>query len=334
MSLLKTTCLGALASLGLLADEVTLVHAPEAGRTLTRTFEQTMRMELVDSSIEVEVNGEPAEAEAPDLEVTILQSERLVVVDEIEEADKAGVTKLKRTFETLEHVNEQEVSGEGIEGEPEPQEQTSELAGRVVRFTGEDGEWKASWADEEEGDEDLLAELEADGGFAFLLPEGAVEVGAEWKLDEEAFLLLGEPFGDLQFLAPEEDPDRSAEFDELFEEGLSVDGFVCELASVEEGIARITFEVEASTAVEQEDEVPEEAAAMGLEASTELEFTFELEGVLLWNLEERCMVSMELKGEVAMTIHNRQAASGDGFEFEADATQEFEGELSWSATVE
>ena len=334
MNLLQTTTLGALAALGLLADEVSLVHAPEAGTSLTRTFEQSMTMELVDSTIEVEVNGEPAEAEAPEIEVTLTQSERLVIVDEIVEGDESGVTSLKRTFETLEHVNAQEVTGEGIEESPEPEEQTSALAGRTVAFTAEDDEWTAAWADDEEGDEELLDGLEADGGFAFLLPDGAVEVGAEWELGAEAFILLGEPFGDLHFLGEDEEAERSDEFDELFEEGLEVESFVCTLESVEDGVATITFSLEATTAVEQEDDLPEEAVAMGVEATTELEFAFEMEGTLAWQLEERRMSSLEVTGEVAMSIRNLQSASGDGFEFEADALQEFEGELSWSATVE
>ena len=326
MNLLQTTTLGALAALGLLADEVSLVHAPEAGPSLTRTFEQSMTMELVDSTIEVEVNGEPAEAEAPEIEVTLTQSERLVIVDEIVEGDENGVTSLKRTFETLEHVNAQEVTGEGIDESPEPEEQTSALAGRTVAFTAEDDEWTAAWADDEEGDEELLDGLEADGGFAFLLPDGAVEVGAEWELGTEAFILLGEPFGDLHFLGEGEEAERSDEFDELFEEGLEVESFVCTLESVEDGVATITFSLE--------DELPEEAVAMGVEATTELEFAFEMEGTLAWQLEERRMSSLEVTGEVAMSIRNLQSASGDGFEFEADALQEFEGELSWSATVE
>ena len=70
------------------------------------------------------------------------------------------------------------------------------------------------------------------------------------------------------------------------------------------------------------------------EATTELEFAFEMEGVLVWDIGSRCMDSLAVLGEVAMSIRNLQSASGDGFEFEADALQEFEGELSWSATVE
>lgn len=316
--------LGALAPL-VAAPETPRV-AVEPGTKLTKTFTNELHLEL--EEVNVTVNGEDQGSPPEVPEVTIDDAGEIAFVDEYVSTGGGRATELVRTFETLSDESSQ--TGPGPDGEivEDSRSGSSELEGESVRFTwdGDAEAYDAVFADEDsDASTDLLDDLDADGDYRFLLPEEDVEVGDSWELDADAFDRISSPGGDLKILDDEDDGDT--EFSDQFEDNLSGE-VVVTLESIEDGIATLTVECEVETTVEN-DEVPEGAPA-GMEVLQVFTFTFAAEGELIWDMEAGHAVSMELAGDVELTIGTTQT-QGDN---EIEVEQSFAGTFAHAATFE
>lgn len=306
----------------LVAPEFTGVSA-EAGTKVTKTFVNVLNMELVD--VEVTVNGE--EQELPDEakpEVTLTDEEEVIFEDEYVKVADGQAAELLRTFTTLVDNSIQSVVGPDGETMEQVEEGESDLAGETVRFKwDEDAEaYDASFAEDDGQEASLLDGLEADADFLYLLSDEAMEVGSSWEVDPIAFDRISSPSGDLKIIAPESDEDLDETFSESFRDGL--DGtFEGTYESLEDGIATIVFEGEITTSFDVEG--GEEA--MG---SQTFDFTFEISGKLLWDMEAGVASEFQFGGEVEMQITAEQTFG----EAEVVQSQFFEGEFESTAKFE
>jgi hypothetical protein len=298
------------------------------------TSEQTSSVEMVESEMTVLLDGDEQESGSPDFEVSIEQSERLVFRDVVLATDGDRVTSLSRTYRELSQTQSQTIeTPEG--GDTQDSDQESALEETTVVFTWDADEdaYTAAFAEDEDGDEDLLADLEFDAHLACFLPEGPVSEGDSWEPAIAAFNLLQSPGGDLHFRAEDEEDDDNEIRDEMEE---NVEGTItCTFTGVrEEGGARlavIAVTIEASTSGDEEQNI--EAPFGSGTASREIELTFDLTGELLWDLGAARLASFELEGDMVYTMTLVQEVSGE-MEVEATQVQKFEGTTQLSLTVE
>ncbi|MDG1050637.1 MAG: hypothetical protein P8M11_16005 [Planctomycetota bacterium] len=319
-------------ALALLAPSLLLSDTPsvavDAGTKVTKTFENATKLEL--QSISMEFGDE--EQEVPDEqlpEVVLEDSELIVFTDEYLAVDGGRGTRVARTFDTLEDSSTQTVSMPDGEGGEEVAEGESELTGTTIVFSWDEDEeaYTSAFGEDEEADEDLLEGLEGDADFLFMFPGEEVEIGDSWEVEAAVFTLISSPSGDLK-IDSEDEADDDDEFGEQFEDNLSGE-FDVTLKSIEDGVAKVVFEGVVDTEIELERETPEDAPE-GLELQQSFEFSFDVSGTLLWNMEEGIAISMELESDVEMTTSNTQTMGEQSLK----QVQYFEGEYTATATFE
>ena len=319
-------------ALALLAPSLLLSDTPsvavDAGTKVTKTFENATKLEL--QSISMEFGDE--EQEVPDEqlpEVVLEDSELIVFTDEYLAVDGGRGTRVARTFDTLEDSSTQTVSMPDGEGGEEVAEGESELTGTTIVFSWDEDEeaYTSAFGEDEEADEDLLEGLEGDADFLFMFPGEEVEIGDSWEVEAAVFTLISSPSGDLK-IDSEDEADDDDEFGEQFEDNLSGE-FDVTLESIEDGVAKVVFEGVVDTEIELERETPEDAPE-GLELQQSFEFSFDVSGTLLWNMEEGIAISMELESDVEMTTSNTQTMGEQSLK----QVQYFEGEYTATATFE
>ena len=319
-------------ALALLAPSLLLSDTPsvavDAGTKVTKTFENATKLEL--QSISMEFGDE--EQEVPDEqlpEVVLEDSELIVFTDEYLAVDGGRGTRVARTFDTLEDSSTQTVSMPDGEGGEEVAEGESELTGTTIVFSWDEDEeaYTSAFGEDEEADEDLLEGLEGDADFLFMFPGEEVEIGDSWEVEAAVFTLISSPSGDLK-IDSEDEADDGDEFGEQFEDNLSGE-FDVTLESIEDGVAKVVFEGVVDTEIELERETPEDAPE-GLELQQSFEFSFDVSGTLLWNMEEGIAISMELESDVEMTTSNTQTMGEQSLK----QVQYFEGEYTATATFE
>ncbi len=319
-------------ALALLAPALLFSDTPsvavDAGTKVTKTYENVLKLEL--QSISIEFGDE--EQEVPDdqlPEVTIEDNEMVVFTDEYLAVEGGRGTKVARTYDTLEDSSTQTVSMPDGEGGEDVTEGESELAGATVVFSWDADEegYAAAFGEDEEGDEDLLEDLEGDADFLFMFPGEELEVGDSWEVGAEVFTLITSPSGDLK-IDSEDESDEDNQFGEQFEDNLSGD-FEVTLESIEDGVAKVVFEGVVDTEIELEREAPE-GAPEGLVLQQGFEFSFDVSGTLLWNMESGIAVSMEMEADVEMNTSNTQTMGDQSVK----QVQYFEGEYTATATFE
>ncbi|MDB2576339.1 hypothetical protein N9185_00645 [bacterium] len=319
-------------ALALLAPSLLFSDTPsvavDAGTKVTKTYENVLKVEL--QSISIQFGDE--EQEVPDEqlpEIVIEDNELIVFTDEYLVVDGGRGTKIARSFDTLEDSSTQAVSMPDGEGGEDVTEGESELAGATVVFSwdGDEDSYTAAFGEDEDGDEDLLEGLVGDADFLFMFPGEEVEVGDSWEVGAEVFTLMTSPSGDLK-IDSEDQSEKDDEFGEQFEDNLSGDLEVT-LVSIEDDVAKVTFEGVVDTEIALERETPE-GAPEGLELEQGFEFSFDVSGTLLWNMESGIAISMEMEADVEMNNSNTQTMGEQSIK----QVQYFEGEYTATATFE
>tara|TARA_R110002095_G_scaffold138461_1_gene120038 strand:+ start:413 stop:1429 length:1017 start_codon:yes stop_codon:yes gene_type:complete len=318
-------------ALSSILDEVSLANTPKEGSTFTKTLVSELNMELVDMDLRVLLNGEEQDVGANDIEIKITSSDSFTMSESILGMDGDRITGVSRKYEELASAQGQDFTGPDGESQSDDKEKESLLEGKTITFKwdAEDDSWGAAWGEDEDGDAELLEDLEADSSLGWLLPGNPIEVGGSWELGVDEFNRTMDPFGKLHW--EEKDPEQEL-FNEAFEEGLDVSEFTATLKSVEDGVATITFVVEAATSFEMTPELGDEAPE-GFEMSNSFEFGFELEGTLTWNMEAHHAIALSIEGDVIREDTMEQSGSGE-MEFEVTQIQSFEGTYSLELTIE
>jgi len=282
------------------------------------------------------------------------------VTDTYVSASEGRPTELRRTFEEIgdELQYELEVEADGFEFSEAPSgERTSELTGEIVSFTwdDEDESYRVAFVDED-ADEDLLENLVEDMDLRALLPEDEVAEGDRWEPDAAAVAALFLPGGDLSF---ETDVASDGTPPEILIAGLAPalltdldlligtldDGEVKAVYSgtrEEDGerLAVIELEVEFETSRDVSEvmqamlePLSEELPGIELERA-DLEFTFEGEGRLLWNLSAGHVHSFELEGDATATLERTVSLDMGGEVVEIMTLIDLSGELQLRVSAE
>lgn len=316
------------------SDE-TLAFSVEVGTTLTKTFTSTLELELDELELALTVDGEDHELEAPEVSMTISETEAITFTDEHLAVDDGRTTKVKRKFDALAETSGRASTDPEGESSEESEEGESELEGHSVVLTrdADDEVWAAEYAEgDEDGDPELLAELEHHADLVDFLPAGDVAVGAEWSVPVAAFLHLSSPSGELHIETPSDAEDDDEGYSEQFEENLAGE-ITATLDRVEDGVAYValTFDLTSEVELEGSEEVEE---GMTVETSRKLDFEFELEGTLAWHLEQGRAVSCDAEGAVGFDSIQRNTSEQGGASVVFTQTQRFKGTLKLTAAIE
>ena len=232
----------------------------------------------------------------------------------------------------------------GPEGDEE-QDLTSELEGATVVFAwdAEEEEYTVEYAEGEEGDEELLEELEWDMDASFLLPDDDVEEGTTWDLGPELADLLTDLAGDLHLEDEDEDEEEDPMSELIDEASDAMEGeFQATYAGMREvdGVQVAAFDLSAELTGEAEntEDVDDEGPnGESIEGTTSLSVVLETvyEGTLLWSVDGNRMHALDVEGSVTMTnVIEASIDFGEQFQLEQFQQLTFEGELEFSAAVE
>jgi hypothetical protein len=303
--------------------------------TRTRTFTSTMVMSVTD--LAMTVNGEEIDTERMRGGESTT-SFTLSVKDVFEDADGARATKIRRTFDAANQKTERAAGGGGGPGGGRggARELTSALVGEDVIFTfdAETREYVASLPEDSTADPKLLEGLAADLEFAALLPEGDVEVGAEWDVPLEVFAAFIRPAGNLH-LAPVSTGEGEGERrgggrrgsspvpEDLGVDGLHEGSIKARLVEVagdgRARVAHIEFVLDLSAKFDMADEIEPVTRETGDGEVTittlDAVLTRKLEGKgkLEWSMERGALVALTIEGDLEYhEINATEAAMGGG----------------------
>ncbi len=192
----NTSRLAALLLLPLAFEVPTLEYAPDEHSSWSKTFEDSVALELLDVS--VVVDGSDLGALIGELEMELETQLSVSIEDEIRAADDGRVLQLAREFDSIELESEVYVSAGGQSDTTETSG-SSPLDGKTVVFTWDDEDelYAVAWDEDEGGDEALLERLAFETDGQALLPEGDVEQDDTWSVDPTVVMDLLWPGGDL-----------------------------------------------------------------------------------------------------------------------------------------
>lgn len=304
-----------------------LRFAPAAGTKLTRTFENKTELSL--DNFSMKINGQ--ENMKPEVEMTMTQSQKLVISDEFVKLHEGAPRLLRRKFDDLGSQMESDSKFE-IMGQSQEANKTgkgiSELTGKTVVFTWDEESKSFKTAfDPAEDKAELLKGLTEDMDLRVLLPKDEVKVGDEWDIDVTGLANVIAPGGEMK-IKPEEKADAESPMGmgDMGGMGSMSDWLGDALGGKAKGkftgmrevgghsYAVIAVEVKAKGSKDLTERVKaeiEKAAQEGMTMETEsvdVEFEIAGEGELLWNVEAGHAHSFEFSGpssarlDIAMKI--------------------------------
>ena len=314
-----------LPALALLASPSTepLAWAPEAGTRLERRIEHRNLTAMDDFRVEMGGQEVPSEY-LPQMEFEIRSSGVLAVTDELVAVGPGRPEVLLRRYDEIEAEASESFSMTGMDPSEESGSAGSALVGEEVRFAWSDDE-DGFVASSPSGAEELPDGLGEDLGLRALLPTESVAVGDAWELDGALFTGLHRPGGDLGLVWSRSEGMRG-DYDEVTDLGGTLDAT---LVSVEEGVARIeiTGELEG---VEEETSDLEEVPMVDGTAKVVTTTTYDVEAVLLWDVEHGHLASFELSADALLEMETTKDEGQPGPTYVS--LMSFSG--AWELTVE
>ena len=342
-TLLTTAVVCAL--LGPSATELTSTHRAAEIRRTTFNFQESS------SLIEMEMmqNGE----EMPDMmqmEQDRGSTRTGSFVDTTLKVEEGQRLSFDREYVDLAQVNSMAFSGPMGDDQSNDSELSSSLNGVRVRFDLEVDEFKASFPDDEEGEDEWLEDLEAELPWAAFIREGEVAIGDTWELEPSSFMKALQFGGDLAFTdgsdgahAGMSEP-PSPDDDEIEYEGSitakltaleDVDGVSHAVTSLVIDIlsVRDLTEFMAEMRANPPEDAPPGMVMPDIELM-EVESALSGEGTLSWNLDAGHLrsLSVEYDTEVTESVVLSMEMGPDVMEMEQVMT--FEGETSFTVEVE
>lgn len=287
--------------------------APAEGSSLTKTFENKANLSLDEYTISGTGGGQ-----APEMEMTFTSTQKLVVSDEYVKNRDGAPAKLKRSYDEL-NGDMSMTMKMSIMGQSQSNDQNmrskSELEGKKVAFTwdAEKKEYTKAF-DPAEDKPDLLKGLTEDLDLRGLLPTGEVKEGDEWDIALDGLQAVLTPGGNLS-LVPENADEKSLKMgsemssmsnmigDKL--EGTAkaklvalkeVDGVKCGQIHLELKIHSSADMTETARKALAGAEVPAGVESLEID-HLDIEFKFEGEGELLWDLEGGHLRTFDLSGQ-------------------------------------
>jgi len=317
-----------------LGEQTRLELRPTDELELAIRAERTFELELVETELEVEVDGESVgDREPPGLTFTMTEVEVIDFIDRFEVADGA-VQRLDRTFRELGTNYMEEVTDPLGEAFSQENAGESALEGWTVRFDfdkegGDEG--RSFLGDDGEAPERLLAGLEPEAHLADFLPAGSVDSGESWEVPVTAFVRMMNLSGNLGLVQEgdtesADDTDYSRQFDENL-----TGSILATLVEQGDGVARIELKAKLGTRIVTEEELTEGEVSGSL--SEKHEFSFTLEGQLLWLVEPGLPRALTLEGPLSLVMTTDQQQSVPGHELRMLERQHLEGTLGFEVTA-
>ncbi|HED65292.1 MAG TPA: hypothetical protein ENJ09_07035 [Planctomycetes bacterium] len=317
------------------------IYSPQEGATLTKRFESTAEITLDDMTMVV--NGQDMSGML-NLEMDTSATIVTQVTDHYAAVSSGRPAKLERTFDTLSsktHVS----STNPMTGDMDvDMEGSSDLEGESVVFqwNDDDGAYAVKYAEGSDGDSDLLEGLDEDMDLELFLPSETVSEGDEWEVSPNAMRAVFAPGGATGIEAEENaanmgmggtGPSNFGEFLEDFDGAITA-----KFKEVrEEGdthVAVIELSVECSSAADMTEwmqdmlenaDMPEGMDVEMTVDSFDLEFSFEGEGELLWDLDENLPFGLNLSGDVEQAIDTSMVINAGGMEQAMEQSMSFSG---------
>jgi len=293
-------------------------YQPKQGTTLTKRISVDNEVELDDMSLEVD--GRDVSEMAGQVEISLKVTMDLAVTDHYEAMEGGRPTKLKRSFDEISSNTHVSGSNPMAGSEEKDIPLKSELEGTTVVFSWDanDSTYHTAF-DGQEGDSDLLEELEENLDLRGFLPTSEVAVGDSWEIPAEAVKAALAPGGDIKLRPEGGGADPMGGMNQLSQNDMigELDGeFTAVYGGTREEddgtrVAAITLKIEAKSARDMTkhlDEIKEEMKGNlpeGLEmdiSALDSEYEFEAEGELLWDLEAGLVHALHLSGEVRMIV--------------------------------
>jgi hypothetical protein len=330
----------------------TIQFAPSDGTTVTKTFTNVMKFGLDDMSMLM--NGEDSPM-TPQMEMDMEMTSIITVSDEYVSVSDGRPTELSRTFDTITQEMDIAVSVEMM-GETQDEDMggsgSSELEGKTVVFSWDDEaeEFDISFADDE-GDEELLANLIEDMDLRVLLPDGEVSEGDAWDIPLPGLVDILAPGGDLkldiemegQEMGMGPDPAMMANMREMLADMLEGEATATYVGTRDiDGttVAVIELEIEIDTARDMSElieEMMEQQGVEGMEMNidrVDVEFALETSGELLWNVGAGHVHSLSLEGEVAVAMDMEMGMDMGGQELSFEMSMEMSGTILTTVETE
>lgn len=330
-----------------------LRFAPEVGSAASKTFTSNMTLELDDLSVLVDGENVLEMFGVPEFSMTAESS--IAVVDEYAGIGTGRPTKLSRLYEALSTKSTVDVSMAG-EGESQSDETGSELAGKRVVFSWDEGAgvYNVAWAPDHSGEAELLDGLEEDMDLRGLLPAGEVAEGDTWEIPTDALKAMWMPGGDLAW---EMDAEVDAEMEGAMREAMTSlfgDAFGDNLTGTRTATFKGTRDVDGTKvgviAVEldleinldlaemiqkllrENGEMPEEVDLQMSVASMAAAIT--MEGELLWNMSQGLVHAMTLEGDFTASVEVEASVEAMGESTDFSASAEISGTQSMKVAAE
>lgn len=299
-----------------------LTFAPAEKTSIVKTFENETKFDSTAFRLIFDGNEIPSD-QIGDVKISIHESGVVHATDEYVKVGKGRPLELVRTYDKLEGKSAQVVTGPGGEEDEngsQKKEKQSKLQGKsvVFKWDAKAEEYKAKFQGDE-GDADLLADLEEDLDLLAFLPSDKVDEGASWDLDAKVFRVALSPGGNLKLESPDDDEDdKSRELDQEILENLA-------------GKAQATYkgkrEVDGKTlsviAIKAELKTRGDAESEK-RGKMDLELEMDLEGELLWDAKAGHAVTFTLTGtqKAVVKIANEMSEGADAHSMRQEVDME------------
>lgn len=316
------------------------------------------KVELALDDMRMVQNGQEMDASMMGLEMTVATSAEYIWQDVYGPARDGGrPASLTRTFDTLSNDTSTSQTTAMTGGMELDIGSSSELTDETVIFTwdGDEGAYVASFPEDSGADEELLEGLEAETDLTFLLPDGDVEVDAEWMVDADHLAALLGPGGDLKLLPNDEDLPEEARG-----QGTGSEFSMAEMLGETDGEIKCTYlgmredddgtfmvikvEMDVSSSNDMTEMMRESIAEVETEEGTpqidfnsvDTELVIEGEGELVWDSARGHFVAFTFSGEMEQTMDMSMSMQMGTMEMEMEQTISLVGsvDLDFSAIEE
>ncbi len=319
-------------------DDVTF--EPGEGLTVSKELSFETTFYLDDLTMSVDGQEMPAEAMGGAMEEGILVNATIGVTDEYVKIAEGRALTLLRTFDEL-------TLEAGPESEAENVDEFSELEDATVQFQWDEdeGEYITSYHGDEEGDEELLENLDIDMDLLALLPDDEVAVDDTWEIKGEGLESIFFPGGMPGITTPDEEgaeemaalfkEELEAQFEEAFDDFVIRCKYVGSREEDEIEVGEITFDYEGQASIDLSELIQAaidlQAGEMGVEADVvaTIDLEFEGEGTLLWNLAAGHVASFDMKGDITVLADVEADIDAMGESHSMVMSAEVSGEAAW-----
>ena len=336
-------------ALGTLADAPRF--APEAGLSITKRIETKTDISLDDMT--VSVNGQEMDASMMSMEMDTSMQQVVTVTDTYVSVSDGRPTKLERSFDELSSKTNVSMSHAMMGDQDSDMDGSSELEGETVLFSWDDdeGEYSVAFAGDSDGDDELLEGLAEDLDMRALLPDGDVSEDDSWPVEPYALRSVFAPGGSVKI-----EPDDTeggpmgmggAPTPSLNEMLGELEGEVTATyrgTRDEDGVTVAVIEIEADVSAANDLTDYMEGMMDGMDTggmeiemeidSFDVEFMFEGQGELLWNVESGVLYSLTMSGETSQIVDSAMNMAMGGMEQAMEQSMTMTGSQTTTITTE